>query len=418
MILLAWSIAGLGGFFTLMLLTFWSRERRLHLAEAQRTQALQKGLECRLEENVRQSHALLDGLKKLQECQGPHQSSLSEAIADVARILLSADQVVVFAADPDTLELRPLAARGVPPDLLTTLRVHPGEGTLGKLALGHRIQNGDCATLEHGFLKGPFLTHPLRHRNRLSGLLVIAQPRTGGFNSDSFRLAELVVGELNLIHETQRMSEDLQRFHDDVVRCLARTVDAKDHYTHDHSDRTRALVRAVTEDLRLPETLVRQIEYGAFLHDVGKVGISESILTKTGSLTPDEYDVMKTHPQIGYRILNPVPFLRAASAIVLYHQEWYNGEGYPEGLAGNEIPLGARLVAIIDAWDAMTSDRTYRPAMARNAAIAELRRQAGTQFDPHLVDVFLRTLERLEKSGVPTTLSECHAPASSAGRHG
>ena len=116
---------------------------------------------------------------------------------------------------------------------------------------------------------------------------------------------------------------------------------------------------------------------------------------------------MKTHPNIGHRILQPVDFLNQVAAIVLYHQEWYNGAGYPEGLAGEEIPLGARIVQILDAWDAMTSDRSYRKAMPHGAAIAELRRQAGTQFDPKLVDHFLRVIDRLEREGIPTT--EQHA---------
>lgn len=115
---------------------------------------------------------------------------------------------------------------------------------------------------------------------------------------------------------------------------------------------------------------------------------------KPGKLTPAEYDVMKTHPAIGHRLLQPLTHLRKVAAIVLYHQEWYNGSGYPEGLAGEEIPLGARIVQIVDAWDAMTSNRTYRPAMSPEAAKAELRRQEGTQFDPKLVEAFLRVLGR------------------------
>src|SRR4029077_1186688 len=128
-----------------------------------------------------------------------------------------------------------------------------------------------------------------------------------------------------------------------------------------------------------------------------------AILKKTSELTPEEYNTMKTHSAMGRDILEPIPSLRAAASVVLYHQEWYNGAGYPEGLAGEEIPLGARIVQVIDAWDSMTSDRPYRKAMSRSAAIAEMRRQAGTQFDPKIVEVFLLVLDRLEREGVPVT---------------
>jgi len=162
-------------------------------------------------------------------------------------------------------------------------------------------------------------------------------------------------------------------------------------------------VRAVTQEIPLPEALIGQTESGALLHDLGKIGIDDAILKKTGPLTADEYALMKNHPAIGLKIVQPLQFLRSAGAIILYHQEWYNGAGYPEGLAGEEIPLGARVVQIIDAWDAMTSDRPYRKAMSRAAAITELRRQAGTQFDPKLAELFLRVIDRLEREDSPTT---------------
>ena len=216
-------------------------------------------------------------------------------------------------------------------------------------------------------------------------------------------MASLFAAQAALILEDHGQFENLERLRDQSLTALVRAIETKDLYTHRHSERTRALVRAMSQEIPLPESLILQIERGAVLHDIGKIGIEDAILKKTGPLTPEEYTVMKTHPALGLQILQPVRFLRAASAIVLYHQEWFNGAGYPEGLAGEEIPLGARIVQIIDAWDAMTSDRPYRKAMPKSAAITELRRQAGTQFDPKLVDIFLRVIDRLEREGVPTT---------------
>ena len=128
----------------------------------------------------------------------------------------------------------------------------------------------------------------------------------------------------------------------------------------------------MAQELHLPKMLTEQIEYGALLHDLGKLGLSEQILCKKSALTDEEYATVKKHPEIGYQILQAVDFLKGAAPIVLYHHEWVNGQGYPEGLAGEEIPLGARMVSIVDAWDTMTSDQPYRPAMSKSNAVAEL----------------------------------------------
>jgi HD-GYP domain-containing protein (c-di-GMP phosphodiesterase class II) len=249
----------------------------------------------------------------------------------------------------------------------------------------------------------PSMIIPLVSKSSCIGLLFLAKPQEGSFSPEAQELASLFAMQASLTLEDHAQHDDLVKFCGEAVHALVRTVEAKDSYTHRHSDRTRALVRAFTQELTLPDFLIQEIEYGAFLHDVGKVGIPEGILKKPDKLTVEEYAVMKRHPAIGHRILQPIAALRQVAAIVLYHQEWYNGAGYPEGLAGEEIPLGARIVQIIDAWDAMTSDRPYRQAMTKSAAIAELRRQEGTQFDPKLVACFLRVIDRLDREGIPTT---------------
>jgi HD-GYP domain-containing protein (c-di-GMP phosphodiesterase class II) len=240
-------------------------------------------------------------------------------------------------------------------------------------------------------------------QSRCEGLLLIAKPSEGPFSPEARDLASLFAAQAALTLEGHDLYAAREQLCGQIVEALTRAVEAKDAYTHGHSDRTRALVRALTSEIPLPEALIREIEFGAFLHDVGKIGIDETILRKPGKLTAEEYEIMKKHSAIGHRILQTVSVLKQAAAIVLYHQEWYNGTGYPEGLAGEEIPLGARIVQILDAWDAMTSDRSYRKAMPKAAAIAELRRQEGIQFDPKLTELFLRVIDRLEREGVPTT---------------
>jgi hypothetical protein len=330
--------------------------------------------------------------------------AFAEALIDSVGTLLKTDLVILFQRDSASSDFLPTAARGAAPDILTKARIRTGESVLGKAAQEMKtILNNTTTGGEGTFFTAPYLLVPLISQASCTGLLLFAKPREGSFTPEAQELASLFARQAALTFEDHAKHEEFNRLGSEAVSALAQAIEAKDPSTHRHSDRTRALVRAFAQEIPLPEMLVKEIEYGAFLHDVGKIGIEESLLRKTDKLTPREYDIMKTHPAIGQRILQPIPFLKQVGAIVLYHQEWYNGTGYPEGLAGEEIPLGARIVQIIDAWDAMTSDRPYRKAMTKTAAIAELRRQEGTQFDPKLVELFLRVLERLEREGVPTT---------------
>lgn len=329
----------------------------------------------------------------------------AEALLDSLSALLKAEQVVLFKTDEATLDLLPIAGRGISPEALSRLRVRPGEGPLGKAVqdLKTLVQNTPGDTGQGPLISAPYLMIPLISQARCQGLVLIAKPQDGPFSPEAQGLAALLSAQAALTLEDHALYESREHLGDQIIAALTRTIEARDTYTHEHSSRTRALVRAVTKDLALPESLVREIEQGAFLHDLGKIGVDDAVLRKPGKLTPTEYAAMKKHPAIGHSILQPLAFLKQVAAIVLYHQEWYNGSGYPDGLAGEEIPLGARIVQIIDAWDAMTSDRPYRPAMSKAAAIAELRRQEGTQFDPKLSELFLRAIDRLEREGVPTT---------------
>src|SRR6185436_648168 len=136
------------------------------------------------------------------------------------------------------------------------------------------------------------------------------------------------------------------------------------------------------------------LEFAALLHDIGKIAIDEQVLKKPGKLTPQEFELVKKHPELGYKILAPVSMLAPVAPMVLYHQEWYNGKGYPEGLNGEEIPLGARIVGVLDAWGAMTSHRPWRKALSNEQALEEIRKGAGSQFDPKVVEAFMRTLQK------------------------
>jgi hypothetical protein len=172
----------------------------------------------------------------------------------------------------------------------------------------------------------------------------------------------------------------------DALKTLVRAVEVKDRYTHGHSERTAKVAVQLGVRLGLDENTLRALARGAYLHDVGKIAIPDDILNKPAQLTPDERTVVETHPQVGFELVAPVAALQEALPVVLHHHERWDGTGYPRQLGGKTIPLIARVAAIADVWDAMTSDRSYRPGLAPEQALAHIEAGRGTHFDPALVD--------------------------------
>jgi putative nucleotidyltransferase with HDIG domain len=181
-----------------------------------------------------------------------------------------------------------------------------------------------------------------------------------------------------------------------TIRALAEAVDAKDAYTRGHSERVGVYASKLGRELGLQRELIERIYISGLLHDVGKIGIPDRIITKPDRLTTEEYEEIKRHPEIGARILQPVAFLADVVPCVRHHHEWYDGStsGYPARLVGDQIPLPSRIILVSDTLEAMTSDRPYRKGMALERVLEELRRFSGTQFDPLCVDAMLRLLER------------------------
>jgi putative nucleotidyltransferase with HDIG domain len=182
---------------------------------------------------------------------------------------------------------------------------------------------------------------------------------------------------------------DLERSYDITLEALGDALDLKDAETEGHSKRVTAFTIAIARALGLSGEKIRVIARGAFLHDIGKMAIPDAILRKPGALTPEEKQIMQEHCFRGYQMLKKIPFLAEASEIVYSHQEKYDGTGYPRGLKGEEIPLGARIFSIADTLDAITSDRPYRAAQPISVAREEVKRFSGRQFDPEVVRIFL-----------------------------
>jgi hypothetical protein len=199
---------------------------------------------------------------------------------------------------------------------------------------------------------------------------------------------------LMLARYSFKLYTDMRQVHFETVRALTSAIDASDPYTKGHSERVTHYAVAMARELRLSERRVQAIEYAGFLHDMGKIGIHHDILVKPGSLSDDEWRIMRAHPEIGARIVSDLDFLRGARDVVLHHHERFDGTGYPEGLAGDAIPLEARIAKVADAFDAMMSDRPYRSSLGLEKALDELIRGRGTEFDPRVVDAFLKLLEK------------------------
>lgn len=195
--------------------------------------------------------------------------------------------------------------------------------------------------------------------------------------------------------QLQAAMSTLERSYDITLEALGDALDLKDAETEGHSKRVTAFTIAIARAMGLPREQINVIARGAFLHDIGKMAIPDAILRKPDKLTAEETMVMKEHAYRGYQMLRKIPFLAEASEIVYSHQERYDGTGYPRGLKGKEIPLGARIFSIADTLDAITSDRPYRAAQSLSAARAEIQKWSGRQFDPEVVNVFLEMPDKI-----------------------
>lgn len=231
---------------------------------------------------------------------------------------------------------------------------------------------------------------PLQRQDQVLGCLFGVDKVNGDFDSVDAKLLSSIANESAIYLENARLFDDVSELMMGVMRSLTSAVDAKDTYTCGHSERVAMLSQRLAKEFGLGAEQVKRIEMAGILHDVGKIGVPEAVLHKTGKLTSDEFEQMKKHPQIGARILSDIRQIQDLIPGVLHHHERYDGKGYPAGLSGQKIPLMGRIICVADCFDAMTSNRTYRRALPLEVALIEVRRCAGTQFDPQLAEAFLR----------------------------
>lgn len=219
----------------------------------------------------------------------------------------------------------------------------------------------------------------LAYRNELESLVKARTDLLDGAMADLKRA----------LADRERAMAELERSYDITLEALGNALDLKDAETEGHSKRVTAFTMAIAHALGLPDERRKVIGRGAFLHDIGKMAIPDAILRKPGRLTAAEQAIMREHCLLGYQMLRKIPFLHEPAEIVYSHQEHFDGSGYPRGLRGEQIHLGARVFAVADAFDAITSDRPYRAAQSMSSARREIEKHSGTQFDPNVVNVFL-----------------------------
>jgi len=222
----------------------------------------------------------------------------------------------------------------------------------------------------------------------------------------------LMVVPVALIYVSFKNSSLLRLQTKEAVEALADTIDMRDPYTFQHSQRVAKYARQLAISLGLSDDAVDTIEAAARVHDLGKIGVDASILTKPAALSEEEWETIRKHPEIGASIVGRFPFFHAGQALILHHHERYDGRGYPERVSNGSIPIGARIIAVADAFDAMTSDRPYRRALSLNAVLRELERHKGTQWDPQVTEALTRIIrQELEGQRTPAFLSSV-VPAS------
>ncbi|MDO8568966.1 MAG: HD domain-containing phosphohydrolase [Dehalococcoidales bacterium] len=245
-----------------------------------------------------------------------------------------------------------------------------------------------------GFVTKSVLAVPMVWEHRVIGVLEVLNKADGsGFNKQDLEVLQALASTAAAVISNARLQQAVITGYSSTIKALVAAIDAKDPYTRGHSQRVMQYALLGSNAFPLSVEELQTIEFGALLHDIGKIGIDDAILRKSDCLTQEEWFVVHKHPQIGANIIGEVAFLKKTKDIILYHHERYDGTGYPAGLKGENIPLGARLVAVADTLDTMTSDRPYRAALETGEAMAKIGELVGTQLCPRAVKALTSALK-------------------------
>lgn len=322
---------------------------------------------------------------------------------------LKVDAAGVLLYNPSTLSLEYAAGRGFRTRTYEQSRLAMGKGVAGRAAFEQRMMLIPDLSVSQAFLRREFQQKegfvsyaavPLVAKGTIKGVLEIFHRAQLNFDSEWLNFVEGLALQAAIAIDNGQMFEGLQRTnmelslaYDAAIEGWVRALDLRDRETENHTQRVTELTVALARAMGFDEQKIIHLRRGAILHDIGKMAIPDSILQKPGPLSAEEWEIMRRHPQFAYDMLYPVRYLRPALDIPYCHHERWDGSGYPQGLKGEEIPLAARLFAVVDVFDALTSNRPYRAAWSRAEAIAYLRQQAGILFDPQVVEAFLKIIQ-------------------------
>lgn len=327
-------------------------------------------------------------------------------VLDQVTAQLGVDAATVLLVNEPTHRLEYAAGRGFRTQALRHTRLEFGEGYAGRAARqGDLVWVDDLRKEPDALARSKdlgdegFVTYAataLSAKGRVNGVLEIFHREPLDPPQDWFDFLDALAGQASIAIDNAELYQDLQRSHeelraayDETIEGWARALDLRDRETHGHTQRVARVTVRLAREMGVPEDELAHVRRGALLHDIGKMGIPDSILLKPGPLDGEEWTTMEKHPELAYRLLSPVEFLRPALDIPQYHHERWDGSGYPGGLEGDGIPLTARIFAVVDVWDALLSDRPYRDAWDEEAVYEHLREEAGSHFDPEVVEAFL-----------------------------
>ncbi|MCI0477687.1 MAG: GAF domain-containing protein [Anaerolineales bacterium] len=329
-----------------------------------------------------------------------HLDDVLQSVMTTAVELLHCESGSLLLVDPETDELIFKVVVGPASARLQGTRLPPGVGVVGSVIKEGKplIVNNAQTDPRHykaiddqmALQTSTLMAVPLVTKARVLGVLeVLNKTDKTPFNDDDCTALTALAIQSGIALENAQLYSDLKKAFTDTVSIIANAVEARDPYTAGHTDRVTAIALEMARELNWSREQIENLQIGALLHDIGKIGIADEILRKPDSLTPDEYTEMQQHPVVGAQMLKGVSALRPVLPYILYHQERYDGKGYPFGLAGNEIPIEGRLLTVADTFDAMTSTRPYRQALTSEEAFDEIARHRGTQFDPEMVDALI-----------------------------
>lgn len=343
-------------------------------------------------------------------------TGLVEQITQMAQRALKASASSVLLLDEENDELYFNVAKGEAEKALKRIRLSSRSGIAGWVIHHHKpLIINDVTKDEHfnkqvddttGFATRSIICVPLAVHRKTIGVLEVLNKLDGSdFNEADLEILTAVASTAAMAIENTRLQQSVADGYRSTIKALAAAVDAKDPYTAGHSQRVMEYALRGGSSLSLSQDELEVLEYAAILHDIGKLGIPDSILLKPGPPDPEELLVIRQHSSIGANIIKHIPFLEEARKLILHHHERYDGTGYPDGLRGPEIPVGSCMIAIADAFDTMTTDRSYHAAISAEHAIEELHRCSGTQFCPLAVDAFISSFSVTSKSSRSLRLS-------------